>query len=525
MIIPKSKYSFYLTFCCYFFTSSVMFGQIKLIKQKEISDHIIEYTLEMCCENNFDGYLFTGNTLKSKIWKNGKLIGANGFMVSSNDRSYGWDYAYLPIHVDKEESQIFRLQLYNHSSLQDLPNFSLLKNVNEDIAIKMWKYFPRIVFSVGTLLVIIFFFLFSLGRFWQIREMSFLYYSGYLGTILITLLMLMEYSPYVNIFFSYHHDYLAVGRVLFSVLPALFYIQFHRYFLDLPTVYPRGYRNAKIIFSILLVGMLLYYIVYFSWGNNIVLEYLQNILFFIEVFFGFLFFADVYIRIRSVLVIYACAGSTLLIIGGGTFVFLNQPIDIASIELWSWARLFLQIGVLLEILFFSLGLGCKLQQKQEAIVSAQLKEITQLKEKQRLEEQLKETKAAKVGLELQHSDLLDSLSTINMTQQQNLFIERINSVLMKHIKDETFSVKELAFHLGLSRIHLHRKIKSLLDQTPSEYIKKYRLHQSLELLQTTDLNISEIAYNVGFKDPGYFSKVFFKSFGLLPSDIKRPISD
>ena len=73
----------------------------------------------------------------------------------------------------------------------------------------------------------------------------------------------------------------------------------------------------------------------------------------------------------------------------------------------------------------------------------------------------------------------------------------------------------------MSQPQLYRKIKALTDKSIASHIRSIRLHKGLELLKTTDLSISEVAYDVGFSDPGYFSKTFLQEFGFLPSTIKN----
>ncbi|MCB9351382.1 MAG: helix-turn-helix transcriptional regulator [Lewinellaceae bacterium] len=70
----------------------------------------------------------------------------------------------------------------------------------------------------------------------------------------------------------------------------------------------------------------------------------------------------------------------------------------------------------------------------------------------------------------------------------------------------------------MNQMQVYRKVKALTGKTPSQFIRSYRLQKGLELLQKGELNISEIAYDVGFTDPSYFSRVFQKEFGKSPSD-------
>ncbi len=69
----------------------------------------------------------------------------------------------------------------------------------------------------------------------------------------------------------------------------------------------------------------------------------------------------------------------------------------------------------------------------------------------------------------------------------------------------------------MSRVHLYKKLLSITGKTPIEFIRTIRLKRAAQLLRESQLNISEVAYQVGFNNPKYFSKYFKEEFGMLPS--------
>jgi len=73
----------------------------------------------------------------------------------------------------------------------------------------------------------------------------------------------------------------------------------------------------------------------------------------------------------------------------------------------------------------------------------------------------------------------------------------------------------------MSRAQLYRKFKSLTDRTVNEYLISFRLHKARELLMTTGLNVSEVAYDTGFKNLSHFSRVFTEMFGKNPREFIR----
>ena len=106
---------------------------------------------------------------------------------------------------------------------------------------------------------------------------------------------------------------------------------------------------------------------------------------------------------------------------------------------------------------------------------------------------------------------------------ENIFLEKVLASIETQISNATFSVPELATTLSMSKSQLYRKLKAVTGQTPSYYIRLARLEKGKNLLETTQLNISEIAYEVGFTDPNYFSRTFQQEFGNSPSDFRKSL--
>jgi len=106
------------------------------------------------------------------------------------------------------------------------------------------------------------------------------------------------------------------------------------------------------------------------------------------------------------------------------------------------------------------------------------------------------------------------------TQAELAFLEKLNGFIKDHLLDADFSMASLSKYLKMSQIQVYRKIKSLTHQTPTQYIRAKRLSKAVELLQNTQLNISEIAYQVGYTDPNYFSRTFHKEYGRTPSSYR-----
>lgn len=103
---------------------------------------------------------------------------------------------------------------------------------------------------------------------------------------------------------------------------------------------------------------------------------------------------------------------------------------------------------------------------------------------------------------------------------EDTFIQKVNQILSEHLGDEAFGINELCRSLGMSRSQLYRKFRALTDISVHHFFRKLRLNKALELLHTSDLNITEVALETGFKNLSHFSKVFFEEFGVTPSQVK-----
>ena len=118
--------------------------------------------------------------------------------------------------------------------------------------------------------------------------------------------------------------------------------------------------------------------------------------------------------------------------------------------------------------------------------------------------------------ETENFDILNELDT--------LFITNINTYIEENISDPELSVYDLYEFVGMSRTPFYHKLKSLVDLSPSEYIRSIRLKRARALLKEKNKNISEVAYSVGFSNPKYFSTSYKKYYGQSPSAFVREIS-
>lgn len=110
--------------------------------------------------------------------------------------------------------------------------------------------------------------------------------------------------------------------------------------------------------------------------------------------------------------------------------------------------------------------------------------------------------------------------TINdLSQVDAQFLKKLQKVVEDRLSDADLGVNDLCQKVRLSRTQVYRKLKALTGKTPTQFIRSIRLQKGKEMLQKSSMNVSEVAYEVGFVDPNYFSKLFKEAFGVLPSEV------
>jgi len=98
------------------------------------------------------------------------------------------------------------------------------------------------------------------------------------------------------------------------------------------------------------------------------------------------------------------------------------------------------------------------------------------------------------------------------------FLQKLQTILDTQLANADFTAEECATQIGISRMQLHRKLKSLFGVSATEFIRNERLKNAAELLKKGNGNISEIAYSVGFNEISYFSRCFKDHFGCTPTE-------
>ena len=107
------------------------------------------------------------------------------------------------------------------------------------------------------------------------------------------------------------------------------------------------------------------------------------------------------------------------------------------------------------------------------------------------------------------------------TSPDRRFLDTFLKAMDKHLSNTNLKIEVIGDEIGLSRVQLYRKVKALTGMTPIEILRETRLKRAMQLLKTTDKTVSEIANEVGFATPGYFSSCFKKQYDKYPTDVRE----
>lgn len=110
--------------------------------------------------------------------------------------------------------------------------------------------------------------------------------------------------------------------------------------------------------------------------------------------------------------------------------------------------------------------------------------------------------------------------SVSMNDRDAEFLQHLIRVIEANLENENFSVEFLQKEIGMSRMQLHRKLKGLVGQSASEFIRSIKLKRAAQLLRQSDLQVTEVAYRSGFNHLSYFAKCFKEQYGMPPSEYK-----
>jgi DNA-binding response OmpR family regulator len=118
-------------------------------------------------------------------------------------------------------------------------------------------------------------------------------------------------------------------------------------------------------------------------------------------------------------------------------------------------------------------------------------------------------------------DQADKVNKVDVQTPDDKFLQRVMDVINDNLSNSDLGVDDIADRVGISRVHLYRKMKELTNQTPHNFIKNLRLKQAARLLENPKQSITEVMYACGFSNSASFSTMFKNMFGMSPRDYQR----
>ena len=111
------------------------------------------------------------------------------------------------------------------------------------------------------------------------------------------------------------------------------------------------------------------------------------------------------------------------------------------------------------------------------------------------------------------------ISESHLEDRDKQFLKLLQAIIQKNLSDSEFGVEDMGQQIGLSRVQLYRKVKAMTGSSVVDLLRKARLAKARRLLETRSMSVSEVAYEVGFSAPSYFTKCFKEEYGMLPGDV------
>ena len=111
------------------------------------------------------------------------------------------------------------------------------------------------------------------------------------------------------------------------------------------------------------------------------------------------------------------------------------------------------------------------------------------------------------------------ISETHLEDRDKQFLKQLQAIIQKNLSDSEFGVEDMGQQIGLSRVQLYRKVKAMTGSSVVDLLRKARLAKARRLLETRSMSVSEVAYEVGFSAPSYFTKCFKEEYGMLPGDV------
>lgn len=182
------------------------------------------------------------------------------------------------------------------------------------------------------------------------------------------------------------------------------------------------------------------------------------------------------------------------------------------------------LAVIMRMFVIKHKLNANLTKKNE-LLQQQRDEIAEQKElAERQRDELEEERDKLIEAQLTSQEKKDiekeseQVEEHGLNPQDQKFLDKFSKVIREKMQDSEVTVDVLGAEMNLGRVQLYRRIKALTGKSPNELLRETRLARANELIEKGDLNVSEIAYDVGFSSPSYFAKCYKDQYGINPTD-------
>ena len=137
------------------------------------------------------------------------------------------------------------------------------------------------------------------------------------------------------------------------------------------------------------------------------------------------------------------------------------------------------------------------------------------------EEELQDRMQKLLHSSLPHLSPGQAYNEASYSQEKDPFVLKARQIVLTHLQDPDFSVRDLCRELTISHSQLHRRLTEATGLSAGKFIRSIRLESAKALLRDPELTITAVAYDTGFKDPDYFYRVFKKEFGMTPGEYRE----
>ena len=424
----------------------------------------------------------------------------------------------IPISIAKNQSHHFFLKLnYPRNPAQSLNPILLASPASEaenrakiysgDSGMRIFDSFFMGIILIIALVTLAYY----IGR----KDKAYLYYSLYLFSLFIFYFKNFEAHNRSIVTFSLLAKYHTSIEPLITYVSFIFYAQFIRKFLDLAEADKKLDRVLFYYICGLLAMLPIDLFVQLIWGTACS-TYLLKTFAVIFLLFSIYILRELWTKTISPYAKFIIVGTLFLIAGIIPFRFA-QIIGTGFQNIyWGTIRVFYleggelywyhtKIGFLLEIICFMIGLSWKTRIEQM--------------EMHRLASQLR---AIEINQSAQNLPAIKTEKDAPEKEQTNKdeFIKKVDAIIKDQFTKDQFTPSKLASELNISYSHCANLIKKKTGLSISLYIQQYRLVKAKELLRTSDLPIKQVAYQSGFNNPSYFSRLFKEVMGISPSDYR-----